>query len=142
MKHFLSSVLIVIFVLVAYTANSQNQETNTKPEKARPSQLSDEQFEAEAIALAYIHCKTDMAEYNYNLEKDNHMLKVAFQNMVILRGQFDIKAFQRFSSDTVYYEKFIKEVQKVKKDLEICVEYQSILDSIANQQKQTKNKSE
>ena len=125
MKHFLSSVLIVIIVLVAFTSNSQNQETNIKPEKAKPSQLSDEKF-----------------EYNYNLEKDNRMLKIEFQNLVILRGQFDVKAFQRFSSDTAYYEKFKKEVQKVKKDLEICVEYQSILDSMAKQEKQTGIKSE
>lgn len=142
MKQIVISIFTVAVLLIFVPVESRAQEKKKKSVSKKEAQHAEEKFEADAIALAYIRCKTSLSKKEFELDQQNRKLRESMQNNAVLQTKFDYNMFQKYSKDSVRYVKFQEEVADVATKLDICIRYQALLDSIALQEVIIEDKSE
>ncbi len=127
--------LILALVAFSFSSNSQTEEKKKKSVSKKQAQHTEERFQADAMAIAYIRCKADLVSYELGLDDKNRQLKSEFQTTTILRNNLEVKMLGKYAKDTVRNESFLKEINKASQSLNVCIEYRGILDSIAGNAK-------
>jgi hypothetical protein len=109
------------------------QEKKKKSVSKKEAQHAAEKFEADALALAYLQCTTDMAKYEHEKNRDNLGLQSKFREARKLLMDFKVNMMEKYGADSTRYASFLKETDKATNNLDICIQYKLLQDSTAFQ---------
>lgn len=83
-------------------------------------QFSEEQIEADALALAEIRCSSEVAVYNASLQQGKRKLQLEAEKQSKLKAAFEEKMKIRYLQIEELSKKFNKELEKAQKQLSAC----------------------
>jgi hypothetical protein len=106
--------------------------------------LEDEKIKADGLAMAYVICDFDLANYYYSLDKENTKLKRDLEDAGLIKGKLAISMEIKYRGDERLKLRYKRALGQAKKKLGKCVKYQGIMDSKAKtekeEEKETPNK--
>lgn len=97
--------------------------------------LEDEKIKADGLAMAYVICDFDLANYYYSLDPENQKLKQDLANTGLLKGKLAITMELKYRDDERLKIRYKRALGQAKKKLGKCIKYQSIMDSKAKSDK-------
>jgi len=123
-----------IIQLISCSTTEKAGKSN-EPLGMKQKHYSSEQIQADALALADIRCRWEVAQYNASLQENKRKLKEEEQSLYELKFVFEQKMKIRYLQIEDLKKKFNKALDKAHKQLGVCRKLDVIHEMQAEQEK-------